>query len=180
MRIRHHSGLFVRIGIMALLVIVICSNPVSHRNLENRGFPERISSNFSVPGLTLLETPDNLTIGWGDIGYVLKWWVDSNNLTVHCTYGVSLNDNLIDSGSLQPGLDEINVTVGWLGVGTHKFRLWLDWHEGNYHMGMAHEVYVTVTASLLLYVTYSAVGGSVFIFILILQKRRTLSNETNV
>jgi hypothetical protein len=180
LRSRHFSGLLVRISIIALLVIAVCSNPAPHLDLRNCGYPEELGSNFSMWGPILLETPDNLTIGWGDAGYVLKWRVNSSDLTTYCQYFVRHNENLIDSGYLPFGLAEINVTVGWLEVGTHTFTLFLDWHEGTVHMGMGHQVYVTVSASLLLYATYSIFGGSVVIFALILLKRRISSYKSNV
>lgn len=167
----HLSGRLVQICVIVLIAIGVFSNPTSHLNPRNCGFQEKTDSNFSIQRFLFVETPDNLTIGWGDTGHMLKWSVNSTNQTTYGQYAIWQDEDLIDSGTLQLGLVELNVTVGWLGVGTHEYMLALDWHEGDDHFATADRVYVKVTASPLLIAAYSFVGVSVGISAVLLLRR---------
>ena len=161
----------MQISFIVLLVIGVYSSPASHLNLRDCGLQRETGSNLSIQRFLFVETPDNLTIGWGDTGHMLKWSVNSTNQTTYGQYAIRHNEDLIDSGTLQLGLVKLNVTLGWLGVGTHVYMLALDWHEGGGHFATAHRVYVEVVASPLLIAAYSLVGVSVGIFAVLLLKR---------
>lgn len=78
--------------------------------------------------LPVIDGPDDLEFYWTETGYTLRWNVTEDNMH---KYTISLDDDEIEGGYLNPDLPFVEITLNNLGAGLHEYIFMANDTSGN-------------------------------------------------